>query len=42
MAEIHSEYDGSYFTPEQIAQLDDAFQADIDAMAADEPEPEAG
>ena len=43
MAEIHSEYNGDLLHPEQIAELDGALRADLDAMAAeDEAEPEAG
>jgi hypothetical protein len=43
MAEIYSEYDGSCLTPEQIAELDTAFRADLAEMDAEpEPEMEAG
>ena len=41
MAEIYSEYDGNYLTPEQVAELDAAFRADLAEMDA-EPELEAG
>ena len=41
MAEIYSEYDDNYLTPEQIAELDTALRADLAEMDA-EPELEAG
>jgi hypothetical protein len=41
MAEIYAEYDGSYFTPEQIDELHAALEADIAHMAADDPEADA-
>jgi hypothetical protein len=43
VSHVSAEYDGSYFTPDQVELLHAGLQADLDELAAmdAEPEPEA-
>jgi hypothetical protein len=40
MSHASAEYDGNYFTPDQIDQLHAGLQADLDDLAAMDAEPD--